>query len=155
MKRSAGVLPYKIIDGDIMFYLERPGGPFWKGKDKWSICKGEYSAEKAIEAAIREFFEETGVKLKQEELFYIGSEKQFASNKLITVFGTNRDIDPSKMVSNTFKKEWPPNSGNIQEFPEMEEGKWFTYSEAMEKIFSGQKKILNKLYNKYRNGYLN
>ena len=53
LKRSAGILPYKYIDEDVYIYLEHPGGPFWKGKDEWSICKGEYTEEKAIDAAIR------------------------------------------------------------------------------------------------------
>lgn len=145
MRRSAGVLPYKIENGEIMVYLEHPGGPFWEGKDSWSICKGEYKKEKAMEAAIREFKEETGFTLCAEDLFFIGSEKQEATNKLVTVFGVEHDFDPSLMVSNTFKREWPPLSGQIQEFPEMDEGRWFSIFEAEQKIFVGQKKFLQKL----------
>lgn len=147
MKRSAGVLPYKNQDGRIMVYLERPGGPFWEGKDMWSICKGEYTKEKAIDAALREFQEETGFSIVKEDLFFIGSEKQFATNKLITIFGIEKDFNPTKMSSNTFKKEWPPGTGIIQEFPEMAEGRWFYIEDAYKKIFKGQKKILSKLLN--------
>lgn len=145
MKRSAGVLPYKIENGEIMVYLEHPGGPFWEGKDSWSICKGEYTNEKAIDAAVREFKEETGFALNPDDLFFIGSTKQEATNKLVTVFGVLHDFDPSLMVSNTFQREWPPFSGQIQEFPEMDEGRWFSILEADQKIFAGQRKFLWKL----------
>ena len=147
MKRSAGILPYKFHDGKIMVYLEHPGGPYWEGIDLWSICKGEYNSEKAIDAAVREFNEETGFTVDKKDLFFIGSEKQNSCNKLVTVFGIEKDVDPSKMVSNTFKKEWPPNSGHIEEFPEMDEGRWFFIQEAKEKIFKGQIKLLDKLEN--------
>jgi len=146
MKRSAGILPYKIIDNKIYVYLEHPGGPFWKGKDSYSICKGEYKQEKAMDAAIREFKEETSFDVDKDKLFYVGTIKQ-KSGKLVTMFGIEMDIDPEKMHSNTFKKEWPPRSGKFEEFPEMDEGKWFTIEEAYTKIFSSQKKFLIKLEN--------
>lgn len=145
MKRSAGILPYRINDGKIEVYLEHPGGPYWEHKDSWSICKGEYSNEKAMEAAIREFEEETSFKIREEELFFIGSIKLNATNKLVTIFGVNKDIDESKMKSNTFTLEWPKGSGKIKEFPEMDEGRWFIVSDARKKIFKGQEKILDKL----------
>ncbi len=146
MKRSAGILPYKIVDGKIMVYLEHPGGPYWENKDEWSICKGEYKKEeKAINAALREFKEETGFALNKEDLHFIGSLKQQATKKLVIVFGVEKDINPEKMISNTFTKEWPPHSGQIQEFPEMDQGKWFTIEEADQKIFKGQRPILKKL----------
>ncbi len=148
MKRSAGILPYKFEDGYLMVYLEHPGGPFWEGKDSWSICKGEYTTEKAIDAALREFNEETSFTVCKKDLFFIGSKKMESSNKLVTVFGVETDFDASKMKSNTFKKEWPPMSGIIQEFPEMDEGRWFKVDEAMSKIFKGQEKILQKLKDK-------
>ncbi len=145
MKRSAGILPYRFKDGVLSVYLEHPGGPYWEGKDLWSICKGEYTYEKAIDAAVREFEEETGFKVEKDNLFFVGSLKQQATNKLVTVFGIQCDLDPSKMKSNTFKLEWPPMSGNICEFPEMDEGRWFQLEEAKEKIFKGQIKILEKM----------
>lgn len=148
MKRSAGILPYKFEDGHLMVYLEHPGGPFWEGKDSWSICKGEYTKEKAIDAALREFNEETSFAVNKKDLFFIGSKKMESSNKLITIFGVETNFDASKMKSNTFKKEWPPMSGIIQEFPEMDEGRWFEIEEAMSKVFKGQETILEKLKDK-------
>lgn len=144
MKRSAGVLPYKFEDGIVKVYLEHPGGPYWENKDLWSICKGEYTNEKAIDAAVREFEEETGFSVDRDSLFFIGSLKQQATNKLVTAFGIQCDLDPSKMKSNTFKLEWPPMSGKICEFPEMDEGRWFSLVEAKSKIFKGQTKLLEK-----------
>ena len=73
MKRSAGILPYKIENKRMYVYLEHPGGPYWKGINKWSICKGEYNIknEKAIDAAVREFYEESGSKIEKGEILYL------------------------------------------------------------------------------------
>lgn len=154
MKRSAGILPYKIEDNKLKVYLEHPGGPYWQGKDRWSICKGEYTEERAIEAAIREFHEETGTKVEEGELEFLGSQKLSSTNKLIIIFIINKDIDVTKMKSNTFTIEYPIGSGEFREFPEMDEARWFTIDEAKAKIFKGQEKILDKLEERYNNGYL-
>lgn len=153
MKRSVGVLPYKIENGELMVYLEHPGGPFWKGKDKWSICKGEQINENAICAAIREFKEESGFDVPVDKIQFLGSVKQ-KSNKLITIFSVLMDIDPKKMKSNTFSMEYPRGSGEIKEFYEMDEGRWFSLEIAKEKIFVGQRKLLIKLQERYNNGQL-
>lgn len=145
MKRSAGILPFKIVDNKLFVYLEHPGGPYWEDKDLWSVCKGEYSNEKAIDAAIREFKEETNFEINKKDLFFIGSEKQESTNKLVTIFGVETDFDAKKMSSNTFKLEWPPLSGEIHEYPEMDEGRWFLIEEAKGKILKGQRKFLDKL----------
>lgn len=146
MKRSAGILPFKIENGRLMVFLEHPGGPFWEGIDKWSISKGEYKNEKAIDAAIREFKEESGFVVDKDELIYLGANKQ-KSKKLVNCFIINKDFDATNIKSNTFKKEWPVGSGVIQEFPEMDEARWFLLDEAKEKIFQGQIVFLNKLEN--------
>lgn len=145
MKRSAGILPFKIEQNEIYVYLEHPGGPYWQDIDKWSICKGEYKDEKAIDAAVREFKEETNFSVNKQKVFFLGSKKQQATNKLVIVFAVNQDIDPSMMKSNYFKLEWPPLSGTIQEFPEMDKASWFNINEAKDKIFAGQLIFLNKL----------
>ena len=145
MKISAGVLPYKIDNNQLMVYLERPGGPYMQNKDLWSICKGEYQDEPAIDAAYREFMEESGLKIDKDKLVFLTSVKMESTNKLVSVFIINCDLDPTKMKSNTFKKEWPAGSGKICEFPEMAEGKWFLIADAKNKIFKGQIKILEKL----------
>lgn len=155
MKRSAGIVPYKIIDGKLFVYLAHPGGPFWEGKDEWSICKGEYDRKKetALNAAKREFGEETGHQLKNNNLLFLGSSKQ-KSKKLITIFAVHEEIDASKIKSNTFIREYPFGSGIKREFPEMDKAKWFLLSEAMEKVFFGQKVILRKLNEMYEENLL-
>lgn len=145
MKKSAGVLPYKIENNDLYVYLEKPGGPFWKNKDSWSICKGEYNKESSLDAAVREFREESGFDVNRKDLEFLCSIKMKTTNKLVTVFIVNQDFDADKMKSNTFIKEWPIGSGKMCEFPEMIEGKWFEIKEAKNKVFKGQIKILEKL----------
>ena len=147
MKRSAGILPYKYIDNKLYVYLEHPGGPYYENRDIWSICKGEYIEEKPIDAAIREFREESGVSISKDKLSFLSSHKVH-NNKLVTIFITNTDIDPSKMTSNTFTKEYPKGSGIIQEFPEMDRYEWMDINIAKEKIVESQLYFLNKLEEK-------
>ena len=135
MKRSAGILPYKYIDNELYVYLEHPGGPFWDGIDKWSVVKGEYSNEKAINAARREFLEESGFDIK-EDLEYLGSFK--LKDKLVIIFCLEKDLDVSRMKSNTFIRD-------SKEYLEMDEARWFKIDEAYDKIFNRQKKILDRL----------
>lgn len=141
MKHSAGILPYKIVGNKLFVYLEKPGGPFWKDKNKWSVVKGEYTTEKAIEAARREFLEESGFDI-QDELDYLGTFK--LRNKLLVMFIVNKDLDVTKMKSNTFKREF---DGKLMEFNEMDEAKWFEINEAYSYIFDRQIHILDKLRN--------
>lgn len=135
MKRSAGILPYKYIDNELYVYLEHPGGPFWEGVDKWSVVKGEYDNEKAINAARREFFEESGFDIK-EDLEYLGSFK--LKNKLVIMFCLEKDLDVTKMKSNTFIRD-------AKEYNEMDEARWFSIDEASLKVFNRQRKIIDRL----------
>lgn len=135
MKRSAGILPYKYIDNELYVYLEHPGGPFWEGVDKWSVVKGEYDNEKAINAARREFFEESGFDIN-EDLEYLGSFK--LKNKLVIMFCLEKDLDVTKMKSNTFIRD-------AKEYNEMDEARWFSIDEASLKVFNRQRKIIDRL----------
>jgi len=135
MKRSAGILPYKYIDNELYVYLEHPGGPFWEGVDKWSVVKGEYDNEKAIYAARREFLEESGFDIK-EDLEYLGSFK--LKNKLVIMFCLEKDLDVTKMKSNTFIRD-------AKEYNEMDEARWFSIDDASLKVFNRQRKIIDRL----------
>ena len=139
MRRSAGILPYKYIDNELYVYLEHPGGPFWIGKDKWSIVKGEYKKEKAEEAARREFKEESGFDL-EDNLEYMGSFK--LRSKLLVMFMVEKNLDVTKMKSNTFKRMF---NGTLCEYQEMDEARWFRIDEAYKYIFDSQKKVLNRI----------
>ena len=135
MKRSAGILPYKYIDNELYVYLEHPGGPFWEGVDKWSVVKGEYDNEKAINAARREFLEESGFDIK-EDLEYLGSFK--LKNKLVIMFCLEKDLDVTKMKSNTFIRD-------AKEYNEMDEARWFSIDDASLRVFNRQRKIIDRL----------
>ena len=142
MKRSAGILPYKIVNNEIYVYLEHPGGPYNKGIRCYSMCKGEYTSESAIAAAIREFKEESGFDINKDELTYLKSHK-VSNHKLLTIFIINKDLDVTKMKSNTFKKVFP--DGEIKEFPEMDKACWFKINEAKDIIFESQVYFLKRL----------
>lgn len=146
MVYSAGIFAYRYASGHLEVMLVHPGGPFWAKKDdfSWSIPKGEIeNGESAEEASRREFKEETGVKI-DEELVELGSIKQ-SSQKTITAFAICKDIDTSKVKSNTFEVEWPPKSGKMQMFPENDKAQWFSIQEARIKLFKGQIVFLEKL----------
>ena len=143
MKRSAGILPYKIVNNEIYVYLEHPGGPYLKGIEKYSICKGEYDKhENAHDAALREFKEESGFDLSKEKLSYLTSHK-VSNSKLVVMFTLNIDLDATKMKSNTFKKTF--SDGKTKEFPEMDKARWFKVDEAKKVIFESQVYFLERL----------
>ena len=142
---SAGILPYRYVSNKLEVMLAHPGGPFWAKKDEasWSIPKGlSEEGESLLDAAKREFYEETGFKVDC-DLIELGSVAQ--SSKIITAFAANIDIDVDKVTSNTFEMEWPPKSGQMQEFPENDKAEWFSVEKARNKIFKGQVEFLSRL----------
>jgi predicted NUDIX family NTP pyrophosphohydrolase len=144
MKFSAGILMYKLLP--LQFFLVHPGGPLWKNKDaeSWSIPKGEYlSDEDPMVAAAREFKEETGMEAPA-SMIPLGVVQQ-SKTKQVTAWAFEGDLDPAKLVSNTFTMEWPRGSGKIQEFPEIDRGAWFTLPEAVQKILPGQRPFISAL----------
>ena len=123
-----------------------PGGPFWAKKDlgAWSIPKGEHAeGEPALEAAKREFREETGFEVEGDP-FELGRVKQ-ASGKVVSVWAVEGDCVPAKLVSNTCSIEWPPRSGRSIEIPEVDRGEWFAMDRARERIVKGQALALDLL----------
>lgn len=134
-KKSAGILLYKRVDKQLFVLLVHPGGPFWKNKDAghWSIPKGEFGGEEnAFDAAIREFEEETGTRL--DGYFIELSPVKLKSGKVVYAWALEKDLDAAAVVSNTFEIEWPPKSGTLKSFPEIDKAQWFTVEEALEKI---------------------
>ena len=149
-KQSAGILLYRKAKQNLslQFFLVHPGGPFWKNKDEgaWSIPKGEFdTAEAPLEAAIREFKEETN-QLVEGNFIALSPVKQ-KSGKIIYAFAVEGDIDPAHLKSNLFEMEWPPRSGKMQEFPEVDRGEWFDYDPARTKINPAQAALVEELYN--------
>ena len=146
-KVSAGLLMFRFKSGQLQVFLVHPGGPFWAKKDEgaWSIPKGELEEnEPPIEAAIREFEEEIGVK-PQGEFLDLGSVKQ-RGGKTVYAWAFAGDYDEAKPIkSNTFTLEFPPHSGKIQEFPEIDKAVFFEVEEAMRKINSAQAEFVVRL----------
>jgi predicted NUDIX family NTP pyrophosphohydrolase len=145
-KLSAGILLYRRRAGALQVFVVHPGGPFWAHKDDgaWSIPKGEYQqGEDALETAQREFHEETGFAL-QGRFVPLTALKQ-PSGKIVSAWAIEGDVDPSKLRSNTFRMEWPPNSGQQQEFPEVDRGGWVGLDDARRKLLAGQLPFLSQL----------
>ena len=145
-RQSAGLLVYRERAGELQFFLVHPGGPLWQNKDAgiWSIPKGEFSAdEEPLEAAKREFWEETGMTVEGEFLS-LGSVKQ-RGGKIVHGWAVRGDFDAAQVRSNTFDLEWPPRSGRLVAFPEVDRGAWFSMSEAKEKIKEAQIAFLDEV----------
>ncbi|MGK9235881.1 NUDIX domain-containing protein [Inquilinus limosus] len=143
---SAGLLMHKRVDGRLHVLLVHPGGPFWQRKDlgAWSIPKGELDPDEDAEAAARrEFAEELGVE-PEGPLLPLGRIRQ-RGGKAVTAFAVAGDLDVARIRSSTFELEWPPKSGRIQTFPEVDRAEWFDLPTAREKILEGQRPLLDRL----------
>lgn len=146
MQISAGLLLYKKQNDKLMFFLVHPGGPFFAKKDRgyWTIPKGLIAeGEVPIDAAIREFEEETGVKptgtMKElEPIIQKGGKK-------VLCWAVESDIELDELKSNTFEIMWPPKSGTIKAFPEVDKYGWFALEEARQMINERQVAFLNEV----------
>jgi predicted NUDIX family NTP pyrophosphohydrolase len=146
-RMSAGILVYRRKEKGLEVFLVHPGGPFWKNKDAgaWSIPKGQYGdGEEPLAAAIREFGEETGFALGAVEFRSLGELKQ-PSGKLVSAWAVEGDFPADAIQSNLFPMEWPPKSGKMQEFPEVDRAGWFGMERAREKLLPGQCGFLDRL----------
>ena len=132
--------------GVVEVLLAHPGGPFWSRRDaaSWTLPKGEIDpGEEALAAARREFEEETGF-ASAPPFLLLGELKQ-KSGKRITAWAFEGDADPQRLVSNPFEMEWPPRSGRMQSFPEIDRVAWFGPEEARAKVLPGQAPFLAAL----------
>ena len=146
---SAGLLMYRIHDGMLQVLLAHPGGPFFKNKDdgSWTIPKGEIEpGEDMLEAAKREFEEETGV--TPAGPFIPLTPITQKGGKIVRAWAFQGDCDPSALVSNTFTMEWPPKSGRRMAFPEMDRAGFFDASAARRKIKAAQMALVEELQRK-------
>jgi len=146
-KKSAGILLYRLTNGYIELFLVHPGGPFYAKKDAgvWTIPKGEFEDGIPEAEAVREFYEETGVQLSG-HMAYLG-EVKMKSGKIVYSWAKEGDLDTTKLTSNEFEMEWPPRSGKMQSFPEIDRGEWFTIAAAKEKIHPAQLPFIDALTN--------
>jgi predicted NUDIX family NTP pyrophosphohydrolase len=151
-KESAGILLYRLVRTDLEVFLVHPGGPFWKNKDlgSWSIPKGEFLApEEPLEAAIREFREETGFTPAAPFLSLTPIRQK--SGKRVHAWAAAGDLVPALVKSNTFSMKWPPRSGRKISFPEVDKGDWFPIAEARNKILAAQIPLLDELASRIKN----
>jgi len=150
-KHSAGLLAYRFVSddpSDLEVLIVHPGGPFWKNKDDgaWSIPKGEYdpTTDDALEAARREFAEETGTTPPDDGYESLAS-VTLKSRKQIDAWAIALDLDADAIVSNTFTMEWPPKSGKQAEFPEVDRAEWCRPDVARQKLNPAQGPLVDRL----------
>ncbi len=145
-KESAGLLVYRRREGALEFLLVHPGGPFWKNKDAgaWTIPKGELrEAEEPLTAAKREFEEE--LSLKAEGTFVELTPVKQKGGKLVRAWAIEKDYDLSTIKSNTFEMEWPPKSGRMSSFPEVDRAEYFGMNTAKAKVNPAQIALLEEV----------
>ncbi|RYG16124.1 MAG: NUDIX domain-containing protein [Chitinophagaceae bacterium] len=146
MLKSVGILAYRMISGKLQFFLVHPGGPFFGKKDAgvWTVPKGLVEGdEDLLVTAKREFLEETGVAISG-DFVSLGFIIQ-KGGKQVHCFGVEFDLDATRIKSNTFEMQWPPNSGRMASFPEVDLGEWFDYETAKVKINPQQVALLDRL----------
>jgi predicted NUDIX family NTP pyrophosphohydrolase len=145
--RSAGLLLFRRTGHGLEVLLGHMGGPYFAKRDAgaWTVPKGEYDAdEPAWDAARREFQEELGLPPPDGEAVPLGEARQ-ANGKIVTAWAVEADLDPATIDPGTFRMEWPPRSGRIQEFPELDRVEWFGLDRAREVIVKGQGAFLDRL----------
>jgi len=152
-RRSAGILLFRRADGgsgELEVLLVHPGGPFWARRDvgAWSVPKGEVDpGEEELACALRELREETGSSfddVPERELLALGEVRQ-RSGKVVSAWALERDLDADAIVSSTFELEWPPRSGRVQAFPEVDRAAWLALPAARTKLLPAQVPFLDRL----------
>lgn len=144
--RSAGLLMFRRAGGALQLLLAHPGGPFWARKDEgaWTLPKGELAeGEDALAAARREFEEETGC-APAGPFLDLGEVRQ-KSGKRVQAWAFEGDLDPAALRCNLFELEWPPRSGQLRQFPEIDRVAWFDPDTARRKILSAQRPFVERL----------
>jgi predicted NUDIX family NTP pyrophosphohydrolase len=147
VKRSAGLLLFHPTGHGLEVLLGHMGGPFFARRDAgaWTVPKGEYEPdEPAWEAARREFQEELGLPPPDGKAIDLGEVRQ-TGGKIVTAWAIQADLDPSAIVPGTFRMEWPPRSGRLQEFPELDRVRWFGLDRARAVIVTAQAAFLDRL----------
>jgi len=146
-RTSAGILLWRRRNNRLEVLLAHIGGPHWVHKDlgHWTIPKGEVEeGEELVAVARREFAEETGHELPDTSLIELGEIRQ-KSGKLVLAWAARGDLDAATAVSNTYQMEWPPRSGRVETFPEIDRVEWFKLNKARRKLKAAQVPFLDRL----------
>jgi len=144
--KSAGILLFRRTNKKLEVFLVHPGGPFWAKKDlgAWSIPKGEYlDDEDPLTAAKREFEEETGQPIDGKFIELTPLKQK--SGKMVYAWAVEGDMDETNIKSNLFEMEWPPRSGKMKSFPEVDKAAWFDTETAKEKIIERQAGFIDEI----------
>jgi predicted NUDIX family NTP pyrophosphohydrolase len=147
MRQSAGIVLHRTTRGRPEVLLGHMGGPIWAPRNAgaWTIPKGEYQLdEDPLAAACREFEEEIGCPVPSADFVDLGEVRQ-SGGKIVRAWAAEGDLDPAVAVSNTFEMEWPPKSGQVQSFPELDRVEWFDLASAATKIIVAQRAFLDRL----------
>lgn len=152
-KLSAGLLLHREVDDQLEVLIVHPGGPFWAKKDEgaWSVPKGEHEPdEDPHDAAVREFTEELGTPPPPADPDPAAPDLDLGtvrlkSGKQVRCFAREADLDVEGFQSNTFEQEWPPRSGRMQSFPEVDRAEWFTVDVARRKLNPAMGELLDRL----------
>lgn len=152
-RRSAGLLVFRRTGdpagpgGGLEVLLGHMGGPFWarKGAGAWSVPKGEHRPdEEPQDAARREFEEELGLPPPPGDWLDLGELRQ-SGGKVVRVWAVEGDLDPASVTPGTFELEWPPKSGQLREFPELDRVEWLDPETARRRLVGGQREFLDRL----------
>jgi predicted NUDIX family NTP pyrophosphohydrolase len=148
-RSSAGILLYRQgADGSLEVLIVHPGGPFWKNRDahSWSVPKGEYGpGESAERAAEREFAEELGSPVPAGERLDLGEVRQSGGKRVRAWALRAQGFSPADFVSNRFEMEWPPKSGRLESFPEVDRAEWVPLEGARERLVRAQADFIDRL----------
>jgi predicted NUDIX family NTP pyrophosphohydrolase len=148
-RHSAGLLLYRLGESGVEVLLVHPGGPFYAHRDDgvWSVPKGEIEqGEDPLEVALREFEEELGTAapVDRTALADLGTVRQ-KGGKVVAVWCARSDFDAARIVSMTFSLEWPPRSGQVRAFAEVDRAGWFSLTDARLKLVSAQAEFIDRL----------
>ena len=146
-RTSAGLLPYRVRDGRVEVLIAHMGGPLWARREEgaWSVIKGEHDEqEEQLAAARREFREETGAPAPDGPALELGEVRQ-SGGKRVRAWAVEADLDAASLHSNTFELEWPPRSGRMQEFPEVDRFEWCEPALARARLVKAQAELIDRL----------
>lgn len=146
-KHSAGLIIFRRTGNEPEALLAHMGAPWWVKKDTgaWSVPKGEIDeGEDPLETAKREFGEELSLSIPEGKFIDLGTIEQH-NNKTVQAWAIEGNVDAGNIKSNTFKTEWPPRSGKVQEFPEIDRAAWFNLADASQKVVRGQGELFQRL----------
>jgi len=144
---SAGILLFRRGEAGLELLIAHMGGPFWQGRQEgaWSFPKGGVeTGETVVDAAMREFREETGLPVPPGPLLDLG-ELRTNSTKTVRLWALEGEVELDGFSPGTFELEWPPHSGRLRAVPEVDRVAWALPGEAERLLVKGQRPFVGRL----------